>query len=79
MKATIVVNDIASITVYVEEGDKGSIIGKGGEKIQALEKKLGLSISLRDISDMAPESFQDTNIYDDEEIDEEREKYVMLR
>lgn len=28
---------------------------------------------------MAPESFQDTNIYDDEQVDEEREKYVMLR
>lgn len=79
VKATIVVNDIASITVYVEEWDKGSIIGKGWEKIQALEKKLGVSISLRDISDMAPESFQDTNVYDDEEVDEEREKYVMLR
>lgn len=44
-----------------------------------LEKKLGVSISLRDISDMAPETFQDTNVYDDEQTDEERERYVALR
>lgn len=79
VKATIVVNDIMSITVYVEDGDKGSIIGKGGEKIQALEKKLGVGISLRDISDMKEESFQDTNVFEDDQTDEEREKYVMLR
>lgn len=79
VKATIVVNDIMSITVYVEEGDKWWIIGKWGEKIQMLEKKLGVSISLRDISDMAPETFQDTNVYDDEQTDEERERYVALR
>ncbi len=63
--ATVVVNDLGSITVYVDETERGAIIGKGGEKIQALEKKLGVSISLRDHSDMEEESFTDDNIYDD--------------
>lgn len=65
VQATVKVNDTASITVYVDESDKWSVIGKWGEKIQALEKKLGVGINLRDHSDMIEESFEDTNIYED--------------
>lgn len=71
VEAKITVNDFASITVYVDDADKGGIIGKWGEKIQALEKKLWVSISLRDNSDIVEEDFQDTNIYDRESSDEE--------
>ncbi len=80
VEAKIVVNDIASITVYVAESEKWSIIGKGWEKIQALEKKLGVGISLRDFSEMPAEwaPVQDANIYEDEG-DEERDNYVTLR
>ncbi len=41
-----------SLTVYLEASNKGSIIGKGGEKIAALEKKLGVSIQVKPYDDM---------------------------
>lgn len=36
-----------SINIYVQDSDRGEIIGKWWEKIQALESKLGLSISVK--------------------------------
>lgn len=36
--------------VYVPEGDKSAIIGKGGSNIEKIERKLGISIDVRDLS-----------------------------
>ena len=40
-----------SINLYVPDEHKGKIIGKSGENIMALEAKLGISISVKDIHD----------------------------
>ncbi|MBU1854274.1 MAG: PINc/VapC family ATPase [Nanoarchaeota archaeon] len=36
--------------VFVPENDRSAIIGKGGSNIESIEKKLGLSIDIRDLS-----------------------------
>jgi len=52
--ARIEINWLTSIKLFVAEEDKWSIIGRGGENIQALEKELGLSISVATADDIPP-------------------------
>ncbi|MBU1974925.1 MAG: PINc/VapC family ATPase [Nanoarchaeota archaeon] len=42
--------------VYVPEQTMSRIIGKGGKHIEAIEKKLGINIDLKDLDDQAQES-----------------------
>lgn len=46
------VDSMHAITLYVPEKIKGKIIGKQGDRIQALEKELGVRISVRSLHEM---------------------------
>lgn len=50
--ARIEINWLTSIKLYVADEDKWSIIGRGGENIQKLEKELWLSISVATSDDV---------------------------
>jgi predicted PilT family ATPase len=52
--ARIEINWLTSIKLYVDEDDKWSIIGRGWENIQKLEKELWLSISVATADDLMP-------------------------
>lgn len=52
--ARIEINWLTSIKLYVADEDKWSIIGRGWENIQKLEKELWLSISVATADDLPP-------------------------
>jgi len=55
----------STVMLYVRDEHKGRVIGRGGERIQVFERKLGLSISVKDLDQLpivpAPAQLVDVN------------------